>query len=174
MIDSPLIGRLFPLGHRVICDDTLQTGDLANLALVSGHSSFRFLRHDVIRPIRITGPVDVHTLSTYVEGSVKLLTLARTKRARIFLASTSELYSDPLTSPQHEADRGQVTTFSPLACHDEGKRAAETLFREFETHQGVETRIAQIFDTEGRTCTQRTGASSPTSSLRHWEASLSP
>lgn len=167
LIGSTLIARLLALGHRVLCLDNLQTGSMANLEAFTGNPAFQFRQHDVIRSIRIAGPVDevynlacaasppryqqdpVHTLRTCTEGSLRLLTLARTKRARILLASSSEVYGDPLTSPQTEDDRGQVTTTGPRACYDEGKRAAETLFWAFGTHHGVATRIARIFNTYG-------------------------
>jgi UDP-glucuronate decarboxylase len=151
----------------VVCVDSLLTGRRSNLASVIEHPRFRFVEADIIAPVSIEGAVDeiynlacaaspplyqadpIHTFRTCVMGSLNLLELAKQKRARILLASTSEVYGDPEISPQPEGYRGNVNTVGPRACYDEGKRAAETLFWEFGAHQGVETRIARIFNTYG-------------------------
>ncbi len=166
-VGSHLIGRLLEAGHSVICVDNLLTGRMANLAAYRSDPRLRVIVADIIEPLKIDGPVDevynlacpaspplyqadpIHTFRTCVMGSLNLLEFAQKKRARILLASTSEVYGDPQVSPQPESYRGNVNTVGPRACYDEGKRAAETLFWEFGTHKGVETRIARIFNTYG-------------------------
>jgi UDP-glucuronate decarboxylase len=167
MVGSNLIERLLDLGHRVICLDNLQTGDFSNVAPFLANPNYNFIRHDVVRPMKIGGPIDeiydlacaasppryqkdpIHTFRTCTDGAINMLTLAKAKGARILLSSTSEVYGDPTISLQSEDYRGNVNTCGPRACYDEGKRAAETLFWEFGAHQGVETRIARIFNTYG-------------------------
>lgn len=167
MVGANLIQALLALGHRVICLDNLQTGTMANVNLFKSNPRYRFIRHDVVRAIKISEPIDeiydlacaasppsyqkdpIHTFRTCIDGAMNLLTLAKAKGARILLSSTSEVYGDPDVSLQSEDYRGRVNTCGPRACYDEGKRAAETLFWEFGTHQGVETRIARIFNTYG-------------------------
>jgi len=166
-VGSHLCEALLGLGHRVICFDNLMTGRLANLAGLLGHPAFTFMEGDVVREVRIDGSVDeiynlacpasppqyqrdpLHTFRTCVIGAMNLLDLARQKGARILQASTSEVYGDPEVTPQPESYRGAVNTCGPRACYDEGKRAAETLFWEYGAHQGVQTRIARIFNTYG-------------------------
>lgn len=166
-VGSHICDRLIEAGHSVICLDNLQTGREVNIAHLLGHKRFRFIKADVIDPVRIDGPLDeiynmacpaspplyqldpVHTFKTCVWGALNLLDLAKQKGARILQASTSEVYGDPEFSPQTESYRGSVNTVGPRACYDEGKRAAETLFFEFGAHQGVEVRIARIFNTYG-------------------------
>ena len=166
-VGSHLCDRLIDAGHTVICLDNLQTGREVNLARLLGHKRFRFIRADVIDPIRIDGPLDeiynlacpaspllyqldpIHTFRTCVIGAMNVLELAREKKARVQQASTSEVYGDPEFSPQPESYRGSVNTVGPRACYDEGKRAAETLFYEYGARQGVDVRIARIFNTYG-------------------------
>lgn len=166
-LGSALCIRLLDSGHSILCVDNLQTGDFANVAPLASHPRFRFIRHDIVQPLRLNGPVDeiynmacaasppryqadpIHTFRTCVEGSLNLLNLAEEKGARILLSSTSEVYGDPEVSLQSESYRGNVTTVGPRACYDEGKRAAETLFWEFGEHRGTQTRIARIFNTYG-------------------------
>ena len=151
----------------MVCVDNLLTGAAANIAALMRHPRFRFLRHDIIAPLSIAGPVDeiynlacpasppryqadpIHTFRTCTEGSLNLLALAERKGARILLTSTSEVYGDPDIPLQAEDYRGNVNTVGPRACYDEGKRAAETLFWEYGAHRGLETRIARIFNTYG-------------------------
>jgi UDP-glucuronate decarboxylase len=146
--------------------DNLQTGRLSNVAHLMREGRFSFLRHDVVQPLSVEGPLDevwnlacaasppqyqrdpLHTFRTCVHGSLNLLELAREKRARILQASTSEVYGDPEVACQAESYRGSVNTWGPRACYDEGKRAAETLFYEY-ARQGVEVRVARIFNTYG-------------------------
>jgi UDP-glucuronate decarboxylase len=166
-LGSALCARLVDAGHSVICVDNLMTGNRDNIAGFARNPRFRFLHHDVIAPLALSGPIDeiynlacpasppryqinpIHTLRTCVEGSLRLLELAEMKGARILLTSTSEVYGDPEIALQSEAYRGNVNTVGPRACYDEGKRAAETLFWEYGAHRGVETRIARIFNTYG-------------------------
>jgi UDP-glucuronate decarboxylase len=166
-VGSHLCDVLICRGHHVICVDNLQTGRIGNVAHLMAHTRFHFLEHDIINPLQIDGPVDqiynlacaaspplyqidpIHTFKTCVYGSMNLLELAKAKGARILQSSTSEVYGDPEISPQPETYRGVVNTVGPRACYDEGKRAGETLFWEFGQHQGVNTRIARIFNTYG-------------------------
>lgn len=166
-VGSHLIDRLLAQGHRVTCLDDLSTGRLGNVAHHAGNERFTLIRQDVCDPVTIAGPLDeifnlacpasppkyqidpVHTFRTCVIGAMNVLELARRKGARVFQASTSEVYGDPEISPQPETYRGAVNTFGPRACYDEGKRAAETLFHDYNRQHGVEIRIARIFNTYG-------------------------
>lgn len=166
-VGSHLCTWLLDHGRSVICLDNLQTGRTCNIAPLMSRDGFRFIRQDINDPFAIAGPIDqiynlacaaspplyqkdpLHTFRTCTQGVMALLSLAQQKGARILQASTSEVYGDPEISPQHEDYRGCVNTLGPRACYDEGKRAAETLFWEFGTHAGVETRIARIFNTYG-------------------------
>jgi UDP-glucuronate decarboxylase len=166
-LGSALCARLLDAGHSIICVDNLLTGDFANVAHLATHPRFRFIRHDIITPLRVSGPVDeiynmacpasppryqtdpIHTFRTCIEGSLNLLSLAEEKHARILQSSTSEVYGDPEISLQVESYRGNVNTVGPRACYDEGKRASETLFWEYGANRGLETRIARIFNTYG-------------------------
>jgi UDP-glucuronate decarboxylase len=165
-LGSHLAERLVREGHEVVCVDNLQTGRLPNLAPLMREPRFSFLRHDIAQPLAVEGPVDevwnlacaasppqyqrdpLHTFRTCIQGSLHLLELAREKGARILQASTSEVYGDPEVTLQAESYRGCVNTWGPRACYDEGKRAGETLFYEYE-RMGVEVRVARIFNTYG-------------------------
>lgn len=170
-IGSHLCHRLLSLGHEVIAADNLSTGRVENLAEVAAMPNFRFIRYDITcalpTALSSLGSVDeiynlacpasprqyqsdpVKTLMTSVAGSLNLLQLARTTGARILLASTSEVYGDPLVSSQNENYFGNVNTTGPRSCYDEGKRAAETLFNDYRRMYGVDTRIIRIFNTYG-------------------------
>ncbi len=166
-VGARLCARLLAAGAEVICVDNLQTGRLSNIAAMTGQPGFRFIRHDITRPLMVTEAIDeiynlacpasppkyqidpVHTFKTSVLGAMHLLDLARAKGARILQASTSEVYGDPETSPQSEAYHGNVNTVGPRSCYDEGKRAAETLFHDYGLQHGVTTKIARIFNTYG-------------------------
>jgi len=165
-IGSNLIRRLLERGDRVICLDDLSTGRFENVAELIAHPRFRWVQHDIIEPFTINGPIariynlacpasppkyqadPLHTFQSSVLGALNLLELAEKKGARILQSSTSEVYGDPDRSPQDESYHGNVNTFGPRACYDEGKRAAETLF--YGSHQrGVDIRVARIFNTYG-------------------------
>ncbi len=170
-IGSHLCRRLLSLGHEVIAVDNLSTGRIENLAEVAAMPSFRFIRHDITcaLPTALTSlsAIDeiynlacpasprhyqsdpVKTMITSVTGSINLLELARASDARILLASTSEVYGDPLLSPQNESYCGNVNTTGPRSCYDEGKRAAETLFNDYRRMYDTDTRIVRIFNTYG-------------------------
>ncbi len=166
-VGSNLCRRLIDEGHEIICVDNFQTGNRCNIAPFLQHRHFRLIQHDICDPLDISGPVDeiynmacaaspdryqegpVHTCKTCFLGALNLLELARRKKARILQSSTSEVYGDPEISLQDESYRGCVNTCGPRACYDEGKRVAETLFWEYGAHNGVETRIARIFNTYG-------------------------
>ncbi len=147
------------------CVDNFSTGRMDNLRQLLRYDSFSFVRHDIVEPIDL--PVDeiynlacpaspphyqadpVHTLMTNVLGSLNLLELAAQYKARIFQASTSEVYGDPHVHPQPENYWGNVNPFGPRSCYDEGKRSAETLFHSFHQKYGVDIRIVRIFNTYG-------------------------
>lgn len=166
-VGSHLIDRLLAAGDHVICLDNFSTGRLSNIAHHANNERFSLMRQDVCEPILISGPVHqifnlacpasppkyqidpIHTFKTSVLGAMNVLELARLKGARVFQASTSEVYGDPELSPQPEGYRGSVNTFGPRACYDEGKRSAETLFHDYAQQHGVDIRIARIFNTYG-------------------------
>ncbi|WP_096785459.1 UDP-glucuronic acid decarboxylase family protein [Rhodobacter sp. CZR27] len=166
-LGSHLCDNLIADGHSVVCLDNLQTGRMENIAGLLKNDRFHFVRHDITNALPWDGPLDeiynlacaaspplyqkdpIHTFRTCTEGVLNLLGLARRTGARILQSSTSEVYGDPEVTPQREGYRGAVNTVGPRACYDEGKRAAETLFWEFGAHQGVEVRIARIFNTYG-------------------------
>lgn len=164
-LGSHLCERLLNEGNFVVCVDNFSTGRLENLRNLLRYDTFSFVRHDIVNPIDL--PVDeiynlacpaspphyqadpVHTMKTSVIGSLNLLELAAHYQARIFQASTSEVYGDPQTHPQPEAYWGNVNSFGPRSCYDEGKRSAETLFYDFHKQYGVDIRIVRIFNTYG-------------------------
>lgn len=150
--------------------DNLVTGSMKNITSLLGNKAFKFVRHDVteiidesvvdIRADRIfnlaccASPVHyqadpVKTLQTCLEGALNMLQIARRCNARIFQASTSEVYGEPEIHPQKEGYRGAVSTTGPRACYDEGKRCAETLFFDFHRLHGVDIKVARIFNTYG-------------------------
>jgi UDP-glucuronate decarboxylase len=164
-LGSHLCERLLREGNSVICLDNFSTGRTENLRGLLRYETFSVVQHDIVDPIDL--PVDeifnlacpaspphyqadpVHTLKTSVIGSLNLLELARQHGARIFQASTSEVYGDPHVHPQPEAYWGNVNSFGPRSCYDEGKRSAETLFYDFNKQYGVDIRIVRIFNTYG-------------------------
>ena len=166
-LGSQLCKALVGQGHRVLSVDNLLSGRMDNIADLTGEPNFAFRWHDVVQPLAVTGPVDeiynlacvasppayqsdpIHTFKTSVLGAINMLELAQAKGARILQASTSEVYGDPDISPQSEGYFGNVNSYGPRSCYDEGKRAAETLFHDFNERKGVATRIARIFNTYG-------------------------
>lgn len=165
-LGSHLCDRLLSQGHHVICLDSFLTGGRENLQHLASERNFSLIEQDVITPLTLehvdeiynlacpASPVHyqqdpIHTMKTSVLGALNLLELARITGARIFQASTSEVYGDPLIHPQTEAYLGNVNTIGPRACYDEGKRAAETLFFDYHRRYGVEIKIVRIFNTYG-------------------------
>lgn len=168
-IGSHLCLRLFDEGHRVICLDNCFTGSIDNLGeryremVLSGR--FEFVRHDVVDPIKIevdqiyhlacpASPVHyqhnpVKTIKTNVIGTYNMLGLAKRVRARMFQASTSEVYGDPAVHPQPEDYWGNVNPIGIRSCYDEGKRVAETLMFDYHRQHKLEIRVARIFNTYG-------------------------
>lgn len=166
-LGSHLTDLLLARGHRVIGIDNFITGTVANLAHLAGNSRFRFIEQDVTEFLFLDGPVDyvwhfaspaspvdylnfpIQTLKVGSLGTHKALGLAMEKNARFLLASTSEIYGDPLVHPQTEEYWGHVNTIGPRGCYDEAKRFAEALTMAYHREHGVETRIVRIFNTYG-------------------------
>jgi len=166
-IGSHLCEKLINQGNRVICLDNFFTGSRKNIKPFLKNKDFELIRGDVTRPIRIKEKIDeiynlacpaspvhyqedpVETVRTNVLGAINVLDLARKTKARIFQASTSEIYGDPLEHPQKETYWGNVNCLSPRACYDEGKRCAETLFMDYYREYGVDIRIMRIHNTYG-------------------------
>jgi UDP-glucuronate decarboxylase len=164
-LGSHLCERLIADGHEVICLDNFFTGRRANIEDLSRHPRFELVRQDVILPLPVqvdriyhlacpASPVHyqrnpVRTIRTAVEGTLNVLELARELRARVLIASTSEVYGDPREHPQREEYWGHVNPIGPRACYDEGKRCAEALASSYASQYGVQVRIARIFNTYG-------------------------
>ena len=166
-LGSHLSDRLLAEGHRVIVLDNLLTGSMDNIAHLAGNPDFEFIKHNVTTAIRVTGPVDyifhfaspaspidylelpIQTLKVGSLGTHKALGLAKEKNARFLIASTSEIYGDPLVHPQPEEYWGNVNTIGPRGCYDEAKRFAEALTMAYHREHKVQTRIVRIFNTYG-------------------------
>ena len=164
-LGSHLCERLIEGGDEVICLDNLFTGSRENIDHLLDHHTFEFVRHDVCDRILLevdeiyhlacpASPIHyqrnpVRTIRTTVEGTLHALDLAREVRARLIIASTSEVYGDPQVHPQVETYWGNVNPIGPRACYDEGKRCAEALAVSYATQYGVDVRIARIFNTYG-------------------------
>ena len=166
-IGSYLCDRLLADGHEVIAMDNLSTGSVDNIAHLTGHERFRFIKHDVTNYIFVEGsldavfhlaslpsPVDylnypIQTLKVGAMGTHKTLGLAMEKGACFLLASTSEVYGDPLVHPQAEDYWGNVNPIGLRGVYDESKRFAEALTMAYQRYHGVDTRIARIFNTYG-------------------------
>lgn len=166
-IGSHLCRYLLDKGHSVICIDNLSTGSAENLPSASEDKKFRFIRHNVTQSIYLEGEVDcvldmaspaspmdyhrlpIQTLKAGALGTLTTLGLAKLKKARFLLASTSEVYGDPLVHPQVETYWGNVNPVGPRAVYDEAKRFAEALTMAYHRVHGVDTRIARIFNTYG-------------------------
>jgi dTDP-glucose 4,6-dehydratase len=178
-LGSHLCEALRARGQRVICVDNLETGSLANIDHLRG-DDFIFAAHDLTERIEISGPVDfvyhlaspaspidylrlpLQTLKVGSYGTNNALGLAKFKRARFLLASTSEVYGDPQVHPQPETYWGNVNPIGPRGVYDEAKRYAEALTMAYHTQQGVETRIARIFNTYGPRMRKNDGRASVT------------
>ncbi len=164
-IGSHLVEALLARGAAVVCLDNFFTGVKKNLLPFLENPNFEFIRHDVVAPILLeadqiyhlacpASPVHyqdnpIKTLKTSVLGTLNMCGLAKRIRARILLASTSEVYGDPEVHPQPESYYGNVSPVGPRACYDEGKRAAETLMVGYREYNGVDVGIARIFNTYG-------------------------
>ena len=165
-LGSHLCDRLIAQGHHVIALDSFFTGNKRNIAQLDGHPNFEVIEHDVVNPIHIDGldeiynlacpasPVHyqhdpVHTMKTSVLGALNMLELARSSNAKIFQASTSEVYGDPIVHPQPEGYWGHVNPIGIRSCYDEGKRAAETLFFDYHRQYKLRIRVVRIFNTFG-------------------------
>ena len=164
-LGSHLCERLLGDGHEVVCLDNFFTGTRANVEHLLDNHRFELVRHDVTDPMTMevdeifhlacpASPIHyqrnpVRTIRTAVEGTLNMLDLAREVHARILIASTSEVYGDPIEHPQHESYWGNVNPIGPRACYDEGKRCAEALAVSYARQYGVEVRIARIFNTYG-------------------------
>jgi UDP-glucuronate decarboxylase len=164
-LGSHLCERLLAEGHEVICLDNFFTGNKENVAHLMGHPHFELIRHDVTFPLYVevdqiynmacpASPIHyqydpVQTTKTSVHGAINMLGLAKRTKARIFQASTSEVYGDPHVHPQPESYWGNVNPIGPRSCYDEGKRCAETLFFDYHRQYGTEIKVARIFNTYG-------------------------
>ncbi len=162
---SHLCERLLKEGHEVVCLDNFFTGSRSNVEHLLDHHRFELMRHDVTEPLTMevdevfhlacpASPIHyqrnpVRTIRTAVEGTLNMLDLAREAKARVLIASTSEVYGDPIEHPQHESYWGNVNPIGPRACYDEGKRCAEALAVSYARQYSVEVRIARIFNTYG-------------------------
>jgi UDP-glucuronate decarboxylase len=164
-LGSHLCDRLLADGHEIICLDNLFTGRKSNIAHLLGNPNFEFVRHDVIDPFKfevdqiynLACPASpphyqfnpIKTTKTSVMGAINCLGLAKRVKARVFQASTSEVYGDPEVHPQPESYWGHVNPIGRRSCYDEGKRVAETLFFDYHRENKVDIRIVRIFNTYG-------------------------
>ncbi len=164
-LGSHLCERLLQDGHEVVAIDNLYTGRKLNIAHLLGHPNFEFVRHDVIDPFKfevdqiynLACPASpphyqynpIKTIKTSVMGAINCLGLAKRTRARVFQASTSEVYGDPQVHPQPESYWGNVNPIGKRSCYDEGKRCAETLFFDYHRENKVDIRVIRIFNTYG-------------------------
>lgn len=166
-LGSHLCDRLISERHHVFCLDNLITGDTANISHLMGHPHFNFIHYDVTNYLFVEGEIDfifhfaspaspidylklpIQTLKVGSLGTHKALGLAKAKKARFLLASTSEVYGDPLVHPQQETYWGNVNPVGPRGVYDEAKRFAEAITMAYHQYHKVETRIARIFNTYG-------------------------
>jgi UDP-glucuronate decarboxylase len=164
-LGSHLCERLLADGHDVLCVDNFFTGTRENIISLLDNKRFEFMRHDVTFPLyvevdeiyNLACPASpnhyqydpVQTTKTSVHGAINVLGLAKRVGAKIFQASTSEVYGDPTVHPQTEDYRGHVNPIGPRACYDEGKRCAETLIFDYRRQHNLRIRVARIFNTYG-------------------------
>jgi dTDP-glucose 4,6-dehydratase len=166
-LGSHLTDRFLAEGHQVVGLDNFITGSADNVAHLADHPGFRLVRHDISEPLALdeavdgvlhlaspASPVDylehpIATLKVGAHGTTNALEIARLNGARFFLASTSEVYGDPLVHPQPEGYWGNVNPIGPRSCYDEAKRFAEAMTMAYHRHHGVDTRIIRIFNTYG-------------------------
>jgi len=179
-LGSHLCDRLLKEGHYVICMDNLITGDVNNIAHHFGHERFKLIKLDVTEYIFVDGKLDniihfaspaspidylelpIQTLKVGSLGTHKALGLAKEKKAKFLLASTSEVYGDPLVHPQPEDYFGNVNPIGPRGVYDEAKRFAEAMVMAYHRYHGVDTRIARIFNTYGPRMRLNDGRAVPT------------
>ena len=177
-IGSHLSEALLDRGHSLVGIDNLLTGDMANIAHLRDRD-FQFIRHDVTRYIDVDGPVDyvlhwaspaspivylelpIQTLKVGLLGTHNALGLAKAKKARFVLASTSEVYGDPLEHPQKESYWGHVNPIGPRGVYDEAKRFAEAMTLAYHRYHGLDTKIVRIFNTYGPRMRLRDGRAVP-------------
>jgi UDP-glucuronate decarboxylase len=164
-LGSHLCDRLLKDGHDVLCVDNFFTGSKTNVAHLIGNPYFELMRHDVTFPLYVeverifnlacpASPIHyqhdpVQTTKTSVHGAINMLGLAKRVKARIFQASTSEVYGDPEEHPQQESYWGRVNPIGPRSCYDEGKRCAETLFFDYQRQHDMDIKVVRIFNTYG-------------------------
>jgi len=166
-LGSHLCDRFLAEGHEVVVMDNLITGSAANIEHLAGNENFRFIKQDVTEYLYLEGELDailhfaspaspidylelpIQTLKVGALGTHKTLGLARAKKALYLLASTSEVYGDPLVHPQREDYWGNVNPIGPRGVYDEAKRFAEAMTMAYHRYHGVQTRIARIFNTYG-------------------------
>ncbi len=164
-LGAHLCARLLAESHDVLCVDNYFTGTKDNIAHLLSDPHFEIMRHDVTFPLYVevdeiynlacpASPIHyqfdpVQTTKTSVHGAINMLGLAKRVKAKIFQASTSEVYGDPEVHPQTEDYRGNVNPLGPRACYDEGKRCAETLFFDYHRQHGLRIKVARIFNTYG-------------------------
>jgi len=178
-LGSHLCDKLLKEGHRVICLDNLITGNVANIEHLAGNDAFKFVKHDVTEYIYLPGPVDyifhfaspaspidylelpIQTLKVGALGTHKALGLAKAKGAVFLIASTSEVYGDPLVHPQKEEYWGNVNPIGPRGVYDEAKRFAEAMTMAYHCYHDVETRIVRIFNTYGPRMRAKDGRAVP-------------
>src|SRR5438270_245425 len=179
-LGSHLCDNLLAKGYRVICVDNLETGNLNNISHIKDGSHFRFVQADITTHFEVDEPVDfvyhmaspaspidyarlpLHTLKVGAYGTHNSLGVAKVKRARFLLASTSEVYGDPLIHPQPETYWGNVNPIGPRGVYDEAKRYAEALTMAYHRQQGVDTCIVRIFNTYGPRMRPHDGRAIPT------------
>ena len=178
-LGSHLCDKLLSEGHEVICIDNLITGHIANIEHLDSNENFKFIKHDVTNYIYINGPVDyvfhfaspaspmdylkvpIPTLKVGALGTHKTLGLAKAKKASFLLASTSEVYGDPLVNPQPETYWGNVNPIGPRGVYDEAKRFAEALTMAYHRYHGIKTHIVRIFNTYGPRMRKNDGRAVP-------------
>lgn len=179
-LGSHLCDFLLARGHAVICIDNLVTGNLNNIQHLASNTRFAFIKHDIVNPLNLhqdidyvlnlaspASPIDysahpVETLNTGAIGTFNLLELARQKKARFLLASSSEIYGDPTQHPQTEEYWGNVNPIGPRSVYDEAKRFAEALTMAYHRKHGMDTKIARIFNTYGPRMRKGDGRAIPT------------
>jgi UDP-glucuronate decarboxylase len=166
-LGSFLCERLLENGHKVICIDDLSTGSLGKINHLLANVNFTLIQHDITEPLEINADLDeiynlacpaspihyqkdpIKTLKTNIFGALFVLQLAKKHKAKVFQASTSEVYGDPLIHPQVESYWGNVNPIGIRSCYDEGKRCAETLFFDYYRMYGVRIKVGRIFNTYG-------------------------